>query len=167
VFLPLDLEKFVTRVPNAVISGAWEAIDGQIPFAAVSTPDPSRSLPQPVRHPGVAGLLAAMIIGVQALGCATFAVVFPLLAAEGASLSSLSHVMFSVFTFLFAIGLGCVARGLWRGASWSRTAAAVWLVLLLPVGWAMVSGGSWLGGLLIGTAVLGVVAVAAEARGIH
>ena len=114
------------------------------------------------------GLAAAAILGVQALGCAVLAGVFPLLAARGASLSTVSHVMFSLFTVLFAVGLGFVAVGLWRGLSWPRTAAAVWLALLLPVGWALAAGGSGLlGSLILGSAVLGVVAVVAEARGVR
>jgi hypothetical protein len=114
------------------------------------------------------GLVAAAIIGLQALGCAVFAVVFPLVAARRASLSITSHVMFSVVTALFAVGLGLVARGLWRGLSWPRTATVVWLVLLLPVGWAMVQAGWGLVGVLIlGSSVAGIAAVAAEGRNIE
>ena len=121
----------------------------------------------PPRRAGTPGLVAAAIIGLQALGCAAFAVVFPLMAAQRASLSSASHVMFSVVTALFAGGLGLVARGLWRGLNWPRTATVVWLVLLLPVGWAMVQAG-WglIGALILGSAVAGIVAVAAEGRSI-
>lgn len=111
------------------------------------------------------GLVAAAIIGLQGFGCALLAVFFPLVAAEGASLSNTSHVMFSVLTFLFAAGLLLVARGLWRGAGWPRTATVVWLVLLLPVGWAMLQAGAvGLGALLLGSALVGIVAVAAEGR---
>ena len=90
----------------------------------------------------------------------------PVLAApRGASLSNTSHLMFSVFTVLFAVGLGLVARGLWQGLSWPRTAAVVWLVLLLPVGWAMVQAGRGLvGALILGSAAVGIAAVAAESR---
>jgi hypothetical protein len=137
----------------------------QIPFAAVNTPESTPPVSQAARHAGIPGLVAAVIIGFHALGCTVLAVFFPLMAARGARLSSFSHVMFSVFTGLFAVGLGFVARGLWQGMSWPRTATAVWLVLLLPVGWAMAQGGSlWFGLLILGSAVLGVVAVAAEAR---
>lgn len=111
------------------------------------------------------GLVAAAIIGLQGLGCAVLAVFFPLVAAEGASLSNTSHVMFSVFTFLFALGLLMVARGLWQGASWPRAATVVWLVLLLPVGWGMLQAGSvGFGTLILGSALVGIVAVAAENR---
>ena len=119
----------------------------------------------PARHAGTPGLIAAAIIALQALGCAALAVFFPLLAAQRASLSSTSHVMFSVVTALFAAGLGLVARGLWRGLSWPRTATVVWLVLLLPVGWAMVQASSGLaGGLILGSAIAGLAAVTAEGR---
>jgi len=114
------------------------------------------------------GRLAAAIIGVHAVVCAVFAVFFPLVAASGASLSNASHVMFSVFTLLFSVGLAVVARGLWRGIGWPRTAAVVWLLLLLPVGWALVQAGSevW-GSAVLASAVVGIVAVGVEARGRH
>jgi len=111
------------------------------------------------------GLVAATIIGLQAIGCAVLAVVFPFVAAQDAGLSKTSHVMFSVFTALFGAGLGLVARGLWHGLRWPRTATVVWLVLLLPVGWAMFQAGWGLvGALILGSAVVGIVAVAAESR---
>ena len=114
------------------------------------------------------GQVAAAIVAVQALGCAVFAVLFPLVAARGANLSTTSHVMFGVFTILFAAGLGLVARGLWQGVSWPRTATLVWLVLLLPVGWAMVQAGSGLlGSLILGSAVVGIAAVAAASRAVR
>ncbi|MHB1474678.1 MAG: hypothetical protein ACYCV4_13850 [Dermatophilaceae bacterium] len=73
---------------------------------------PPRKAPQGA---GMPGLVAAAIIGVHALGCTVFAVLFPLVAAQGANLSTISHVMFSVFTVLFAVGLGLVARDLLAG----------------------------------------------------
>lgn len=131
----------------------------------MSTHQPIPPAVAPRRHAGTPGLVAAAIIGLQGLGCAALAVFFPLVAAQGASLSNTSHVMFSVVTALFAGGLGLVARGLWRGLSWPRTATVVWLVLLLPVGWAMVQAGwALVGVLIVGTAVAGIVAVAVEGR---
>jgi Na+-driven multidrug efflux pump len=104
-------------------------------------------------------------MGLQAIGCVVLAVIFLPAATEGASLSNTSHVMFSVFTVLFAVGLGVVARGLFRGLSWPRTATVVWLVVLLPLGWAMVQAGQGLVGVVIlGSAVVGIGAVAAESR---
>ena len=83
-------------------------------------------------------------------------------------MSSVSHVMFSVFTLLFALGLGFVARGLWQGMGWPRTATVVWLGLLLPVGWAMLQAGSGLpGSLILASAIVGIAAVAAGARGVQ
>jgi hypothetical protein len=111
------------------------------------------------------GLVAATIIGLQALGCAVFAVVFPLAAARDAGLSTTSHVMFGVFTGVFAAGLALVARGLWQGMGWPRTATLVWLAVLLPVGVAVVQAGWTLGGaVILGSAVAGIIAVAAEGR---
>ena len=120
----------------------------------------------PPRRAGMPGRVAAMIIGLQALGCVVLAVAFPLAAARDAGLSTASHLMFSVFTGLFAAGLGLAARGLWRGLSWPRTASVVWLLVLLPVAWAMVQSG-WrnLGSLILGSAVVAIVAVAAESGG--
>jgi hypothetical protein len=139
--------------------GAEKFLGGQITFAAVS------SAPIPERPSGMPGQVAATIIGLQAAGCAALAVAFPLMAAHDAGLSIASHLMFAVFTGLFAVGLGVVARGLWKGLSWPRTATLVWLVILLPVAWGMVQAG-WLlaGGLILGSAVVAIVAVAAEGR---
>jgi hypothetical protein len=135
---------------------------------SLSSVSPPKSIPPartPPWHVGISGLVAATVIGLQALGCAVFAVLFLPAATKGASLSDTSHVMFSMFTALFAVGLGVVARGLWQGLSWPRTATVVWLVLLLPLGWAMVQAGRWLVGVLIlGSAVVGIGAVAAESR---
>jgi len=111
------------------------------------------------------GKVAAAMIGLQALGCALVAVAFPVAAAREAALSTLSHVMFGVFTGLFAAGLGLAARGLWRGLRWPRSASLVWLVVLLPVAWTMVQSG-WVlpGWLILGSSLLAIVAVAAESR---
>ena len=111
------------------------------------------------------GMVAAAIIGLQALGCVVLAVLFLPAATEGASLSDTSHVMFAVFTLAFAAGLRVVARGLWRGLGWPRTATVVWLAVLLPLGWAMVQAGRGLVGVLIlASSVLGIGSVAAESR---
>lgn len=123
---------------------------------------PERTAPGQAGRPG---LVAAAIIGSQALGCAVFALLFLPAATQSASLSNTSHVMFSVFTLLFAVGLGVVARGLWRGLHWPRTATIVWLVVLLPLGWAMVQAGRGLVGMMIlGSAAVGIGAVVAESR---
>lgn len=99
----------------------------------------------------------------MALGGPVLALIFLLAAPRDASLSGASHVMFSVVTALFSIGLGLVALGLRQGLRWPRTAAVVWLVLLLPVGWAMVQAGRGVVGVLIlGSAVVGIGAVLAE-----
>jgi hypothetical protein len=127
--------------------------------------DPTLADPTPPQHAGKPGLVAAAIIGLQALGCVVFAVLLLFAAPKSASLSHTSQVMLSVFTVLFAVGLGLVARGLLHGKSWPRTATVVWLVLLLPVGWAMVQAGRGLVGVLIlGSAVVGIGAVGAESR---
>lgn len=117
------------------------------------------------RRAGRPGLVAAAIIGLQSLACAGFAVFFLFAAPQGASLSDASHLMFSVLTMVFAIGLAFVARGLCRGLGWPRTATVVWLLLLLPVGWALVPAGRGLvGGLILGSAIVGIGATAAESR---
>ena len=158
-FLAQALRSFSQGSKNGGF-GRCAAWDRQIACAAVSNPEPI-----PPRQAGIPGLVAATIIGLQALGCAVFAAVFPFAAARNAGLSTASHVMFSLFTALIAAGLGLVARGLWQGSSWPRTAAVVWLAVLLPVGWAMVQAGlSLVGTLILAGAVAGIVAVAAESR---
>jgi len=132
----------------------------------MSIPEPIVPAPVSPRHAGSWGMVAAAMIGLQALGCAGFSVFFLFAAAGGATLSGTSHLMFSVITATFGLGLGLVARGLWQGLSWPRAAAVVWLVMLLPLGWAMVQADRGLvGWLLLGGAVVGIVAVAAESRG--
>jgi hypothetical protein len=125
----------------------------------------SSAEPIPPRPSGKPGQVAAAIVGLQGLGCAVLAVAFPLVAARDAGLSTASHLMFSVFTALFAAGLGLVARGLWRGLGWPRTAAVVWLVVLVPVGLTLAQAGWGLvGALILVSAVIAIVAVAVENR---
>jgi hypothetical protein len=120
----------------------------------------------PPRPAGLAGHVAAGVVGLQAVGCLGFSLYFLLAASSRASLSATSHLMFSLFTVLFAAGLGLVSRGLWKGRSWPRTAAVVWFVLLLPVGWSLVQAGRGVVGVLIlGSALGGIGAVVAESRG--
>ena len=146
------------------------ASGGPVACAAVSTPESNvpasaSPAPKPQRHSGTPGVVAAVIIGLQALMGPVVAFVFLLAAPQSAGLSNTSHVMFSVFTALFSIGLGLVALGLWQGLRWPRTGAVVWLVLLMPVGWAMVQADRVLVGVLIlGSAAVGIGAVVAESR---
>jgi hypothetical protein len=122
-------------------------------------------VPSDPPHAGLAGRVAAGIIGLEAIGCLGFSLYFLLAASNRASLGATSHLMFSVLTVLFAAGLGLVSRGLWKGRSWPGTAAVVWFVLLLPVGWSLVQAGRGLVGVLIlSSALLGIGAVAAESR---
>ena len=127
------------------------------------TPEPTLAGPPQPRRAGMPGLVAAVITGLQAFGCAAFAVFFLFAAPRDASLTDTSHLMFSVVTLLFAVGLGLVTRGLWLGRNWPRTATVVWLALLLPVGWAMLQAGRGLvGALILGSACVGIGAVARE-----
>ena len=120
-------------------------------------------MPQP--RAGMPGLVAATVIGLQALGCAVLAVAFPVVAAHDPGLSTASHVMFGVLTGLFGAGLGLTARGLRRGLSWPRTASLVWLVVLLPVAGTMLESGWRLpGSFILGSSLVGIVAIAAESR---
>jgi len=129
----------------------------------VSPQAPSAAQSDPEQHAGLPGLLAAAVIGLQALGCAGFAVLVLFVAPNRASLSPISHLMFSVFTMLLAVVLGLVTRGLWRALSWARTACVVWSVMLLPLAWGVVQAGRVLvGGLILGGAVVGIGAVVME-----
>lgn len=105
------------------------------------------------------------MVGLQAFACVSLALYSLFSPSREASLSATSHVMFTFFTLLFAVGLALVARGLWQGKGWPRMAAVVWFLLLLPVGWALVQAGRGLVGLLLlGSAAGGIVAVIAESR---
>jgi hypothetical protein len=105
------------------------------------------------------------VVGLQALACASFAFFSLLNPPREASLGGTSHVMFALFTLLFAAGLALVARGLWQGKGWPRMAAVVWFVLLLPVGSTLLQAGRGLVGLLLlGSVAVGIVAIIAESR---
>jgi hypothetical protein len=122
-------------------------------------------VPTPPRPAGWPGLIAAVMIGLQALSCAGSAVLFLFLAPKRASLSVSSHLMFSAFTLLIAVGLGLVARGMWHGLSWPRTAAFAWFVILLPLGWAVFQAGMAPVGLpILASALVGIGAVTQEIR---
>lgn len=65
----------------------------------------------------------------------------------------------AVLIVVVALGLGLLARGWLRRASWARTPTMVWDALLLPVGWSLVqSGHPTIGVVVGGTALLGLVA---------
>lgn len=106
-----------------------------------------------------------MVVGLQALTLVGLALYSLVASSADSSLSGTSHLMFVVFTLLFAAGLGLVARGLWNARGWPRMAAVVWFVVLLPVGWGLLQAGRGLVGLLLlGSAAGGIVAIVAESR---
>lgn len=106
-----------------------------------------------------------MVAALQAFACVSVAIYSLLGSSREASLSGTSHLMFIVFTLLFAVGLTVVARGLWQGKVWPRMAAVVWFLLLLPVGWGLLQAGRGpVGLLLLGSAAGGIAAVVAESR---
>jgi hypothetical protein len=105
------------------------------------------------------------MVGLQALACVSLALYSLVSPSREASLSTTSHVMFILFTLLFAAGLALVARGLLHGKGWPRMASVVWFLLLLPVGWALVQAGREVVGLLLlGSTAAGIVAIIAESR---
>jgi hypothetical protein len=106
-----------------------------------------------------------MVVGLQALTLVALALYSLFASSADSSLSGTSHLMFVVFTLLFAVGLGLVARGLWNARGWPRMAAVVWFVVLLPVGWGLLQAGRGLVGLLLlGSAAGGIAAIVAESR---
>lgn len=110
-------------------------------------------------------MVAAAVVGLQALACVSVAVYSLFGSSREASLSGTSHLMFIVFTLLFGGGLTLVARDLWQGKVWPRMAAVVWFVLLLPVGWGLLQAGRGpVGLLLLGSAAGGIAAIVAESR---
>jgi hypothetical protein len=109
--------------------------------------------------------VAAWVVGLQALTLLVFTGFYLVELFRGATDNSTRAVMSMVLFLLFAVGLGFLSRGLWRGAHWARTPTLVWLFLLVPVGLGMFQSGlDLVGALVLVSAVAGIVAVVKSGR---
>ncbi len=117
--------------------------------------------PVPSRGPRT---VAAALCGLQALVLLGFAgfYLYELTAGEGSDPGRV--VMSALLIALAAVGLAAVARG-WLGERrWPRTPSIVWGLLLVPVGWGLVTAGRTLTGWLVLLAALGTAGAAFLAK---
>ncbi len=84
--------------------------------------------------------LLALLIGLQALTLAGFAVFYVVELALGEGSDAVQVVMSALLILVGAVGLAFLARGWLGDASWPRTPTIVWNALLLPVGVSLVQG---------------------------
>ncbi|GAA4724532.1 hypothetical protein GCM10025782_23220 [Pedococcus ginsenosidimutans] len=103
--------------------------------------------------------VAAAVCAVQALSLVGFVVFYLVELVQGAGDDPTRVVMSALLILVFAVGIGALARGWWRGANWPNTPTIVWDLLLLPVAWSLFQAGRALVALLVGgVAVVGIVA---------
>ena len=95
----------------------------------------------------------------QALSLVGFVVFYLVELVQGAGDDPTRVVMSALLILVFAVGIGALARGWWRGANWPNTPTIVWNLLLLPVGWSLFQADRLVVALLVGVvAVVGIVA---------
>lgn len=128
------------------------------PSAAQPTPHGDRS----PRARDVYRDLAAALSGAQALSLLGFVVFYLWELAQGAGKDAVLVVMSALLILVFAVGIGALARGWWRGDNWPNTPTVVWNLLLLPVAWSLFQAGRWVVALLL--AVVAVVGIVAAVR---
>ena len=125
----------------------------------------SSSVPHP-KHQGAAAPggrdvfrdVAAAVSAVQALSLLGFVVFYLWELTRGASDDAVLVVMSALLILVFAVGIGALARGWWRGDNWPNTPTVVWNLLLLPVSWSLFQAGrAVVAVLLAAVAVLGIV----------
>jgi hypothetical protein len=102
--------------------------------------------------------VAAAVCAVQALSLVGFVVFYLVELVQGAGDDPTRVVMSALLILVFAVGIGALARGWWRGANWPNTPTIVWDLLLLPVAWSLLQAGRGVVALLVGgVAVAGIV----------
>jgi hypothetical protein len=123
--------------------------------------------PDPSAHGRDRGRIAAAAVCLaQALFLLGFCVFSLVELAGGGSDDAVRVVMEVLLIALFAGGLLALARGWLVGRNWPNTPTIVWNGLLLPVAWGLVQGGrGWVGLLVAGVAVGGIVAAVAADTG--
>lgn len=97
-------------------------------------------------------LVAAAVVGLQALVVLAFAVFY--LLSGGHGFSTFNVVASAALFLLAAAGLLLVARGLVAGRRWARSPALTWQIVLLPVAYGLVQSGRWYIGVPLGVSAL-------------
>jgi hypothetical protein len=116
--------------------------------------------PQPVRRGrDTARDVAAAVCALQALSLIGFVVFYLVELVQGAGDDPTRVVMSALLILVFAVGIGALARGWWRGANWPNTPTIVWNLLLLPVAWSLFQADRAVVALVLGlVALVGIVA---------
>lgn len=105
--------------------------------------------------------VTAAVCAVQALSLVGFVGFYLVELVQGAGDDPTRVVMSALLILVFAVGIGALARGWWRGVNWPNTPTIVWNLLLLPVTWSLFQAGRAVVALLVGgVAVAGIVAAA-------
>ncbi len=102
-------------------------------------------------------LAAAALVALEALGLLAAAVFFVVELGVADADDRVRAVTAAALALLGAVGLGLVARGLYRRRRWARAPALVANLLVLPVAFDLTRGGRWYVGvplLLLAAAVL-------------
>lgn len=103
--------------------------------------------------------VAAAVCALQALSLVGFVVFYLVELVQGAGDDPTRVVMSALLILVFAVGIGALARGWWRGANWPNTPTIVWNLLLLPVAWSLLQADRAVVALVLGlVAVVGIVA---------
>ena len=111
------------------------------------------------RRRDIARDVAAAVCAVQALSLLGFVVFYLVELVQGAGDDPTRVVMSALLILVFAVGIGDLARGWWRGGNWPNTPTIVWNLLLLPVAWSLFQAGRGVVALVLGlVAVAGIVA---------
>lgn len=130
-------------------------------------PDPDKPAPQPestTAEPGrdhSGGTGTPVVIKVAAVLLVVVALAALVMGIAVAISTVPSHPIVGIGTGLFlvayGVGLGFVARGLWRSRPWSRGPAVASQVIHLPVAWSFLGGHTQLIGIAIAALALAII----------
>ena len=104
-----------------------------------------------------AARVAAIVLGLQALGILALAVWQIIALGEGDSVSIASGIALLVLTLIGAVAVGAFAVGVARGVSWGRSGGIVTQLLILAVALGAATGGYAHPLIGLAIAVVGVV----------
>lgn len=127
-----------------------------LPSSSASQPNADGGAPTGARD--IWRDLAAAVSAVEALALLGFVVFYLWELTQGASDDAVLVVMSALLILLFAVGIGALARGWWRGDNWPNSPTVVWNLLLLPVSWSLLQAGRGVVAVVLAAvAVLGIV----------